>query len=345
MPNPKLEFFRFKLNHKSGKKKTFREFMLENGKATLRQKDNTIFANLYKYFMEQPKNGFAKNDSLKKVVTLIGNRGRKKINKHFGERPLPNIAKCIISGVINGGAFGKDRILSNLDKKESSENILASQPVLQYYYIFLYLPLDHNEGFFMVHSDSSDESITQAMRKYIGELFNLGNYNKPNMSIYVPKYFRDEYKDGAILKSITFYMTELSADMDDEDPLKDIAGEFDVKISLSPKGKTKADLKQMISLRNLFAKNRFGTESYNRSLDEFDKCTVSTKNEDVNSTKIFDWNNRDQELQPAVYLRDRVAMEDDNTPNFAALDTFCHQLFKDYILHELRPDKDVKRVD
>ena len=43
MANPKLEFFRFKLNHKSGENKTFRQFMLGTGKCTLRQKDNAIF--------------------------------------------------------------------------------------------------------------------------------------------------------------------------------------------------------------------------------------------------------------------------------------------------------------
>ena len=34
MQNPKLEFFRIKLNHKSGGFRTFRDFMVNNGKAT-----------------------------------------------------------------------------------------------------------------------------------------------------------------------------------------------------------------------------------------------------------------------------------------------------------------------
>ena len=80
MSNPKLEFFRFKLNHKTENYKTFRQFMVENGKATSRQQDNTIFAALYKYFMEKPLKDFEKNEGLKKVVTLIGN---KKINKNI----------------------------------------------------------------------------------------------------------------------------------------------------------------------------------------------------------------------------------------------------------------------
>ena len=34
MQNPKLEFFRIKLNHKPGGFRTFRDFMVNNGKAT-----------------------------------------------------------------------------------------------------------------------------------------------------------------------------------------------------------------------------------------------------------------------------------------------------------------------
>ena len=36
----------------------------------------------------------------------------------------------------------------------------VDQPDLQYYYIFLYFPVDHNEGFVMIHTDSAEESIS-----------------------------------------------------------------------------------------------------------------------------------------------------------------------------------------
>lgn len=80
MANPKLDFFRFKLKHKSGANKTFREFMLESGKCTNRDSDSKIFGKLFEYFMNELKNDFAKNDSIKKVMTLISNKGRRIIN-------------------------------------------------------------------------------------------------------------------------------------------------------------------------------------------------------------------------------------------------------------------------
>lgn len=344
MSNPKLEFFRFKLNHKSGTNKAFRHFMLETGKCTSRQKDNAIFGALYKYFMEAPVKGFAKNESLKKVVTVISNRGGKKINKHYDERPKPEYPSCIISGVVNGGSFGKERILSDLDKKDESGNIRSSQPVLQYYYVFLYLPLDHYEGLLMVHSDGADETITQAMRNYVAGLFTMGDYRKPVMTAFAPKSFEKEYKNGALIKSMSFAKTDINSQIEDDDPAKDSVDEFDVKITLTPKGE-KTDLGMASVIRGIFDKISFGIKNVNYRLEEFDKCTVSTKNEDTNSTKTFDWNIRDQELRPVVYLNDRVTMEDDGTPNFVALNKYCHQIFEDIIKQDLRPDKDVKRVD
>lgn len=342
MANPKLEFFRFKLNHKSGNSKTFRQFMVENGKVTNRQKDNAIFTLLYKYVMEKPKKDYKKDDGLKKVVTLIAN---KKINKHYDERPQPKHSQYIISGVINGGPFGKNRMLGNLNNKDNVTNIFPNQPVLQYYYVFLYLPLDHSEGFIMVHSDSAEETITQAFRKYIAELFQLGDYKKPVMQVYVPKFFRDEYKNGAVLQSMTFMSTELSADLDDDDPIKNYVDEYEVKITLTPLGNQKADMSKLDIIRNLFIQKRFGTQQINRGLGEFGKCMVKTMNKGTKTSKEFDWNNRDMEILPSVYLKGRVPMGTDGTPVFTELETFCHNLFEDQILPEIRPDKYVQRVD
>lgn len=342
MPNPKLEFFRFKLNHKTDDYKTFRQFMIENGKATSRQKDSTIFGNLFKYIMEKPDKDFETNNSLKKVITLIGD---KKINKHLDKRPKVKFPACIISGVMNGGPFGKERILTNLDNKKELGNISSSQPVLQYYYIFLYLPLEHNEGFLMVHSDSAEETITQAYRKCIAELFKLGDYKKPTMQVFVPKHFRDEYKDGAVLQSLTFINNEVSDDLDDNNPLKEFIEEYEVRITLTPKGEVKANLGMLQRLRDYLTQKRFGTRDVNKGLDEFGKCTVNTKNEDTNTSKTFEWNNRDEEMMPVVYLKERVAIGDDGTPEFEDLDRFCHTLFTSHIIHEIRPDLDVQRVD
>ena len=117
MANPKIEFFRFKLKHKTGDIKTFRDFMVENGKCKNRDTEATIFGKLFAYFLNDIKVDFAKSESVKKVMTLISNKGRRIINKHWDERPKPDLARNTIAGVVNGGTYGKERIVTKLTKK------------------------------------------------------------------------------------------------------------------------------------------------------------------------------------------------------------------------------------
>ena len=78
---------------------------------------------------------------------------------------------------------------------------------------------------------------------------------------------------------------------------------------------------------------------YKKQLEEFDKCTVKTENKNTKSRKTFDWNLRDSELTPVVYLDGKVAINEDGTVNLAGLDTYCKDLFENQILRELRPDR------
>lgn len=344
MANPRLDFFRFSLKHKSEKVKTFRDFMIETGKCTSRQKDMTIFGTLYKYFMEAPTKDFATNSSLKKVMTVIQNPKGKTINSHYERRPLPHYPDCIISGVVNGGPYGKERILTELSKKDSAGKLTKSQPVLQYYYIFVYLPLDHSEGFMMIHSDSAEESITQFLRNYVSSIFKVDEYQKPIMSVFAPSKFQEEYRNGATISSFSFKKTIVDTQIENDDPIKEIVNDFDVNITVTPKG-GKPALALANRLKEFFNSKIFGNQNNNYRLEEFDHCTVHTRNSDTNSTKQFEWNNRDLDLVPVVYLKDRVTILEDGTPEFNELDVFCHKLFKEDILPELRPDRDVERVD
>lgn len=249
------------------------------------------------------------------------------------------LQKNIIAGVVNGGTYGKERIVTKLSKKDESNNLAVDQPVLQYYYIFLYLPVDHNEGFMMIHTDSAEESISNFARNYIAKLFSIGDYQKPIMRIFAPKCFQDEYRQSAVVKSMSFQTTYVDNQIEDENPIKDIMGDYDVKISITPKGAGDKGLGVMESIRNYLKQRFFGAENYKKQLGDFDKCTVNTENKDTKSHKTFDWNMKDSELTPVVYLDGKVAINDDGTVNLAALNIYCKNLFEDQILRELRPDK------
>ena len=85
MANPKLDFFRFKLKHKSGANKTFREFMLESGKCTNRDSDSKIFGKLFEYFMNELKNDFAKNEGQAEKISEELERESRRYSHGFSE--------------------------------------------------------------------------------------------------------------------------------------------------------------------------------------------------------------------------------------------------------------------
>ncbi len=281
---------------------------------------------------------------LKKVITVIQNPKGKTINLHFERRPRPHYPDCIISGVVNGGPYGKERILTELTKKESAGKLTKSQPVLQYYYIFVYLPLDHSEGFLMVHSDSPEESITQFLRNYVSSIFKLGDYQKLATTVFAPDKFQEEYKNGATISSFSFKKTIVDNQIENDDPLKEIISNLEVNITVAPKG-DKASLGMARRIKEYLNSKIFGNQNNNYRLEEFDHCTVQTRNSDTNSSKKFEWSDRDLQLVPVVYLKGRVTILDDGTPEFDELDRYCLNLFKEDILPELRPDRDVERVD
>ena len=67
--------------------------------------------------------------------------------------------------------------------------------------------------------------------------------------------------------------------------------------------------------------------------------TSLVRNTVNNSTRTFEWSNKDSDFIPVVYLDERIhAKNDDGTLCFKAVEQFCHTIFKDEILQEIRPD-------
>lgn len=338
----KLEFFRIPLNHKDDSDKTFKDFVKEILHAPKNISDKDAFTKLFEHFMNSPEKDFARNDKLKKVITFIDDSSN---NIHFNQKPTFNTAKCTISGVISGGRYSDDSILADVTDKKVSKKLKRDNTVLKYYFIFLYFPLDYTEGFAMIHSNNSEDTITNAFRDYVAELFHKGDYKKPTVMKFCPKTFQDEFRNGAVLSSFNFKTTFLN-DIVSNDPIIEKSGDYDVSITITPKNKS-MDFANNIAgkLMSVFSKRKFSGEAQTKELSQFDQTHVSVKNQKTNSTKTFEWNTKDNEFLPVVYLKDRVKMTDDGTPDFDDLKRYCSELFKNSILPEIRPDLYANYID
>lgn len=338
---PKLEFFRFQLNHKSDKDKTFKDFAIEVLGATKTVSNKDILIELFKHFMNAPENGFAKNEQLKKVFTWIDDPT---INIHYNKKPTINSSAYTIAGVINGGRYSDDSILSNVTNKKQSSKLARDNSVLKYYYIFLYLPVDYGEGFMMVHSNNSEDTITNLMRVYIATLFKHGNYRKPFIQKFCPQSFQDEFRNGATISNLNFKTTILN-DIPSNDPILYDMNGYDVSITITPKNKSMDFGNIGGKIVKFFSEGLFKGHEKTNQLKDFKKVKVGTKNPKTNSSNTFEWNKQDKDFIPVVYLENRVKMTDNDTPDFDELKKYCDELFKNQILPELRPDLQIKYVD
>jgi hypothetical protein len=335
---PKLEFYRLRLNpREEGDFKTFKDFAITVLKAKKSVTNAETVKLCFNHFMRSLNKDFAKSSSLQKQITLV--RGDK--NKYFDKKPVCNSSKFLIHGVLNGGSFGKDRILGNTEDPKDNQSVGEKKTVLQYYYFLAYIPPDHNEGFFMIHSNNASESITNMFRRYISKVFSGKNYRKAIPAAFCPTSFQQEFRDGANIASLMFDAPFIE-NIPSADGVKDFSSGYTIKIEAIPKKKDISVL-DAGAIHKWFTNKLFGSDAKKKTLKEF-KAKLNAKNEVDKSSKIFEWNTRDSEFVPVVYLSDRITgRNSDGTLNFDELASYCKKIFNDEILKEIRPDLDVKK--
>lgn len=338
--NPKLEFYKFKLEHKIETNKTFRDFAIEELKGENNISNRQAFVLCFEHFIKALETDHAIDPKRKKSITIIGD---KKFNLYHSKQPSPNIEENYFQGVINGGPFGKDRIISNLSNKNDNSPLGKGKSVLYYYYIFVYFPSNHHEGFFMIHSNGADDTITAVFRSYMSNLFKGNNYNKCVIQAFCPKSFQKEYREGAIVKSISYGTTTKLNDTHSENGREDMSNLFNVKIELIPIDE-KYSLKDANLLMEKLSNNIFVSGAKNLVLNGFNTKKLKAENQKTKKPKIFEWNTRDNEFVPVVYLKDRIKFIDDDIPDFDDLKDYCTNLFKQEILEELRPDLNATKI-
>jgi hypothetical protein len=340
--NPKIEFFRIQLKPKSKKiEKTFRDFAIEELEGDTEIVNNDAFKLCFNHFISKIQIGHSKNAKHKKTITIISNPAT---NPYFSLKPSPKINENIISGVLNGGPYDKDAIVSNIANKADNSKLGRDKSILLPYYIFIYLPSDHSEGFVAIHSNSVEETVTHILKRYISNLFSGSNFFQAKLYPYVPQSFQDEFKDGALIKNMSFSSTIIDNTTPSSNPISNILNEYDINIQITPK-KTQISILDSSKLLKFINKMVF-TKNDNEDvkLKRFKKKKFTAKNQVTKKEKVFEWNSKDHSFQPTIYLKGRVTLND-GTPDFKELDELCTNLFEDEIISELRPDLNVSKFN
>lgn len=332
---PKLEFYTLKLVSKNLEYKTFRDFAIEELYQRRPCSDAQIMNKLFDHFMNGLVTDIAKDRRIKKQLKLIKTAS----NKHLANRPVVNVQKNIIYGVINGGRFGRDGMMSDSSANAEDANAFGkNKTILRYYYFLLYLPLDHSEGCFIIHSNSKEETITDMFKVYIERLFKGGNYKRPALNIFCPKSFQEEFQNEAIIKSLEFSNTYRDEVFTDEG-MRTYQQSYDVKIEIKPKDGD-IPLTAKSKLGNLLRQLGFSRHKHNTDrLTNFDRKKMTLNSPSSKTDRTFDFDDENLNVIPVVYLEERIKhYNDDDTPEFNELNQLCQNLFQNKVLPEIRPD-------
>lgn len=341
--NPKLEFYKFKLSPDDDSSfKSFRDFAVEELGLKKNPSDSEVLTACFTKFMKELESGFAKDDKRKKTITLVEDKS----NKYHSQKPSLLSTKNVFHGVINGGPYDRASIISDMTDKKKSSSLERTKAVLMYHYIFVYIPANHNEGMFMIHSNASDQNITPIFRDYISNIFSGKAYNKPVPEVFAPKKFQKEFKEDAVVKSFTFATTTTVVDSNHTKlGMSNITNDYDIIIKAVPKGKKKTSISDANKIFNLLIKNTsFKTQKEDIALEAFDRKKMEAINVTSKNPKMFEWNLKDSEFVPVVYLNGRVKMLTDGTPDIDSLKKFCADIFEKNVLKEMRPDLDVTKA-
>lgn len=293
-------------------------------------------------FAKELSAGFTKDESRKRAVTMISDN-----NNAYKKHQLSMIPSMeVFHGVINGGAYGTQRLAVNLEKKEETEAIDRNKLVTNYHYIFCYVPSGASVGLMMVHSNSSLESITPVLRNYVSKLFSASAYNECVTEVFCPAIFQDEYRKDAVIDCVS-YSTMVINQFHRKNAISWDTKEFEVTVQIKPKGgkEKKPKISEAIELIESTVGSTFGTLNKIFKLEDFKTRKIHVTDTKTKVPKVFEWHAIDGQFVSVVKLtEERVKLLEDGSPDIDALKKYCKDLFNNYVLPELNPVLKMRKV-
>lgn len=337
--NPRIDFFRIQLVHKSDEFKTFKDFIIEVLNKSKVHSDTQLLQFLTDDMISLLQSDMAVDDHIKKQVRWIN----KKANLYKDFKPNADISNFIIHGVLSGGRYGRNGIITDRDiteEESSASSLNPDKAIHKYSYFMLYTPFDHNEGVLMVHSNSRDESITDIMKTFFTKFFKRGDYKKPVLMRFCPLYLQNQFTQRSFLKQINL-KTSYVEDSINKIGIQNGITNYNIQILITPRQgedhhhfsiddakelMTKFALHHNLKGQQLFSK--FGTRQ------------VTMEDEHSKHVQTFEMDKDDVDLCPVIDVRnvlpDDSDYQRDGTPRFDRLHDVLLNVLHEEIIPELR---------
>lgn len=336
--NPKLDFFRVRLNPKSEEFKTFRDFTLETLNKRAVCTNDQLLVHLSDYFVNSLQGDDAIDNKKSKQIRWLN----KSANLYREFKPKAEITNSIIWGVVSGGRFGRNGLITGktVDDDENSTSRLApDKAVHRYSYFTFYVPMDHDEGCLIVHSNSRDESVADVFVTFISRLLSNKEYKKPSITRFCPTYFQKQFRDHCFLKQINLRSSYVDKHIE-KIGLQDRIEEYDVQVLITPRrrdGHGHFSISDAKGLLKRWQVRRLQDELV--SFEHFGTRKVTMEDETTKHVQTFEIDNDELELCPIVDVQTILGESDfelDGTPKIMPLHQKVVEILEEKVIPELR---------
>lgn len=286
-----LEIFKVALPKSSGTFGDLIQSKYYNDKAP-RQPESNLFKKLYVKFLEPlSKNNVWEYESKKKGLTIFKSRPNN-VNRIV----VSHSTAKVIEGYIDGGRYDMIRTLSKMTDNTQSQDIGTSDIVAARYYFYLYVPLDKSIAVLFLEK-KRDYQIGDAFKKFLSDLFKLKNLCK--IDSYIPPSMIEEYKNGAMVESLTSidYYSSPTGENDERRPKM-----YEVTVTVKPIG----EATEYENLEQLESEMReLDVTFFQKTLTfcHFKKRKATIKNVDTKKISTYDYE-KGEVIRPAINIDD-----------------------------------------
>ncbi|OSZ79153.1 hypothetical protein CAP35_13135 [Chitinophagaceae bacterium IBVUCB1] len=336
---PKLEIFKIRLtDKKTGSSIAFRDFFrrkLNYSSLKTPYENGEIFKLYYTDFIKQIDLGrYNTNDKKKKGFTLLSEL---KDGKPQTVISSPLDKNEIISGMLDGGKYGLNRTLGEIDDTTKKAVINDKQIVGDEFYFLTYAPIDSRVGIIMVQG-FTELKISDVFKDHIENYFKIDKSIVAKTEIFAPNYFKEKYLKTAVFQSLKF-SSEWIIKPDFEDPIPK-EYELEVKIEIIDKNKKKVNYSFAKNILNVIGRSIFKpTGGIEKTLDKFRKKNGKISSNGKELPIDFD---KDDNIKPVILLKNEGINVDKNGKiDFKIIDEYCRGILLK-IIDELNPSNAVK---
>lgn len=334
---PKLEVFTIYYHTTSDKTvNTFANYLETQFPSKNKSSKNAVdydilFKKFFEFFLKKIDNTYHTDDKRKKA---IGVKPKKRGSQNQNTISFATDKK-IIEGTIKGGRYGQKRYIGDMTKPEEDHTeIDYKKIVLDDFYFQLYCPLGSSKAILMLQS-YTDDTVRDIFTSFLRDLFKTDGFYKPSITLFCPNSIKEEFKKHSLIKTVRFRDNIIVSDIENNNTIDSKEVSIEIKITTHDEG---INIKTFNKFRKALEKLGVKKPNVNKVMtfeDFADKVGTLANGSQISSFNL----DSDFSITPTIYLRDKITLQLDDTPDWDSLKDYCSELLLE-VIEEVYPENE-----